>query len=149
MIVYQTNSQGVFVGAVEADQSPMEPGVWLIPAGCVEVAPPTIPEGQVAVWANGSWSIVPAPAVTEGGDGEPVIDPKMVGIEFQGVMCSATAADQNGLAAVLLAIQMQGAAFEPTRFYFANGSTLVISLANYQAFAAVWLPFRQSFFLAD
>ncbi len=149
MIVYQTNHQGIYLGPVQADESPLEPGEFLIPAGCVEIAPPAIPEGSVAVWINGSWSVVPAPAVTEGEDGEAAIDPKMVGIEFQGVMCSATAADQNGLGAVLLAIQMQGAAFEPTRFYFENGSTLVISLANYQAFAAVWLPFRQSFFLAD
>lgn len=74
------------------------------------------------------------------------VDPKLVGIEFDGVMCSATAEDQAGLTAVLLAIQLQGDAFPPTRFDFANGNTLVITRANYQAFAAVWLPFRQSFF---
>ena len=73
-------------------------------------------------------------------------DPKLTGIEFDGVMCSATANDQNGLAAVLLAIQLQGPAFQPTRFEFDNGSELVITLANWEAFAAVWLPFRQSFF---
>jgi hypothetical protein len=73
-------------------------------------------------------------------------DPKLIGVEFEGVMCSATADDQAGLAAVLLAIQLQGAAFKPTRFYFSNGNILVISLANYQAFTGVWLPFRQSFF---
>lgn len=76
----------------------------------------------------------------------PAPDPKLVGIEFEGIMCSATAADQAGLVAVLLAIQMQGAEFRPTRFEFDNGSVLVITLANYQAFTAVWLPFRQSFF---
>ena len=76
----------------------------------------------------------------------PPPDPRIVGVEFEGVMCSATAEDQNGLAAVLVAIQFQGAAFAPTRFYFANGNTIVLSLDNYQAFAAVWLPFRQSFF---
>jgi hypothetical protein len=76
------------------------------------------------------------------------IDPKLIGIEFDGVMCSATAQDQNGLAAVFLAIQLQGANFQPTRFEFDNGSELVITLENWQAFAAVWLPFRQSFFAA-
>ncbi|MCA2590170.1 MAG: hypothetical protein IM509_05315 [Microcystis sp. M31BS1] len=75
-------------------------------------------------------------------------DPKLVGVEFGGVMCSATAADQNGLMAVFLSIQIQGASFVPTRFYFDNGSELVITLSNYQAFMAVWLPFRQSFFAA-
>lgn len=73
---------------------------------------------------------------------------KIAGIEFDGVMCSATKEDRDGLAAVLLSIQLQGAAFKPTIFHFANGSKLVISLDNYQAFAAVWLPFRQSFFTA-
>jgi hypothetical protein len=76
----------------------------------------------------------------------PAPDPKLVGVEFQGVMCSATAEDQHGLAAVLLAIQLQGQDFQPTRFYFANGNTLIITLSNWQAFAATWLPFRQSFF---
>jgi hypothetical protein len=76
----------------------------------------------------------------------PIIDPKLIGIEFEGIMCSATAQDQNGLAAVFLAIQLQGAKFQPTRFEFDNGSTLIVTLANWQQFAAVWLPFRQSFF---
>lgn len=70
----------------------------------------------------------------------------MVGVLFQGVMCSATKDDQNGLMAVLMAIQMQGAAFQPIRFEFENGNTLVITLQNYQAFMATWMPFRQSFF---
>jgi hypothetical protein len=77
------------------------------------------------------------------------IDPKLIGVEFDGIMCSATAQDQNGLAAVMLAIQLQGEAFQPTRFEFDNGSTLILTLANWQAFAAVWLPFRQSFFAVE
>jgi hypothetical protein len=75
-------------------------------------------------------------------------DPKLVGVEFDDIMCSATSADQNGLMAVFLSIQIQGASFVPTRFSFENGSELVITLSNYQAFMAVWLPFRQSFFAA-
>lgn len=73
---------------------------------------------------------------------------KIEGIAFEGVMCSATSADQAGLMAVLTAIQLQGAGFKPTRFEFENGSRLVIHLGNYQAFIAAWLPFRQSFFIA-
>lgn len=91
--------------------------------------------------------------VTEWDDGiadvSPNTDPKLTGVEFNGVMCSATAEDQHGLAAVMVAIQLQGTAFQPTRFHFANGNTLVISLDNWQDFAAVWLPFRQSFFAVD
>jgi hypothetical protein len=78
----------------------------------------------------------------------PQPDLKYVGVEFDGVLYSATSADQNGLMAVFLSIQIQGASFVPTRFSFENGSELVITLSNYQAFMAVWLPFRQSFYLA-
>ena len=82
---------------------------------------------------------------------EPVeeVDPKLTGIEFDGVMCSATRDDQAGLMAVLMAKQMQGEAFKPTSFYFANGNKLVITKDNIAAFTAVWMPFRQSFFVAE
>jgi hypothetical protein len=73
--------------------------------------------------------------------------PKLVGIEFQDVMCSATMYDQNGLLAILTAYQLQGAAFQPTQFEFANGNSLVITKDNIQAFITVWMHFRQSFFL--
>lgn len=59
MIVYQTDSDGVYVGLAEADPSPLEPGEWLIPGGCVTVPPPTPPTGSVAVWMGGEWSVVP------------------------------------------------------------------------------------------
>jgi len=71
---------------------------------------------------------------------------KMTGVEFEGILCSATRDDQDGLTAVFLLIQMQGAAFKGTKFEFANGSSLVITLSNYAAFTAVWVAFRQSFF---
>ncbi len=83
-------------------------------------------------------------------DPPPIVpDPKFVGIEFDGVMCSATRDDQNGLMAVLLASQLQGQSFQPTQFYFANGNTLVITKENIQAFIATWMPFRQSFFVPE
>jgi hypothetical protein len=103
---------------------------------------------------NRFWQMVQQ-AITDGAvvtqEQPPIVtpDPKLIGIEFDGIMCSATADDQAGLAAVLLAIQLQGEAFKPTRFYFSNGNILVISLANYQAFTGVWLPFRQSFFAVE
>ena len=77
----------------------------------------------------------------------PPVDPKLVGVEFEGQMISATAADQNGLVAVLLAIQTQGADFQPTLFWFENGTTVVITLENWQALYNVWQPFRASFFV--
>lgn len=76
-------------------------------------------------------------------------NPRMDGVHFQGVMCSATADDQNGLTAVLLAIQLQGPLFPGTRFLFANGTALDITYENHQAFIAVWLPFRQTLFAIE
>lgn len=82
-------------------------------------------------------------------DPEPAPDPKLVGIDFEGTMCSATMEDQNGLIAVLVAYQIAGANFVPTRFSFSNNNELVITKDNIQSFMAVWMPFRQSFFLVE
>ncbi|NWC73834.1 phage tail protein [Pseudomonas sp. P7759] len=56
--VYQTDHLGIYVGDALADESPMEPGVWLLPRGCVEVAPPVIPEYKAAYWDGQAWQLV-------------------------------------------------------------------------------------------
>ncbi|WP_339531543.1 hypothetical protein [Pseudomonas mucidolens] len=56
--VYQTNQLGLYVGTAEAEESPLEPGVFLIPGGCVETPPPEIPPNKGACWSNGEWSLV-------------------------------------------------------------------------------------------
>ncbi|KAA0983768.1 phage tail protein [Pseudomonas sp. ANT_J28] len=56
--VYQTDHLGIYVGPVVADESPVEPGVFLIPGGCVEIAPPAIPEHKVAWWSGQDWQLV-------------------------------------------------------------------------------------------
>jgi len=61
MIVFQTDSSGRFVGAVEAESSPLESDVFLIPGGCVESAPPEITTGHMAVWGGSSWTLSPLP----------------------------------------------------------------------------------------
>ncbi|MBH3406669.1 hypothetical protein I5P86_16535 [Pseudomonas glycinae] len=57
-IVYQTNHLGILVGTVTADESPLEPGVYMIPGGCVETAPPAIPEHKAAWWNGKAWQLV-------------------------------------------------------------------------------------------
>lgn len=64
-IVYQTDAEGFFTGPVQADPSPLEPGVWLIPGGCVDVEPPALSEGQRAQWANGAWVVIDPPPEPE------------------------------------------------------------------------------------
>ena len=56
--VFQTDRLGLFTGTAEAEESPLEPGVFLIPGGCVEVAPPKIPANKGACWSNGKWVLV-------------------------------------------------------------------------------------------
>jgi hypothetical protein len=75
-------------------------------------------------------------------------DPKLTGIEFDGVMCSATSADAAGLLQVKAGIEMMGTSFK-TKFHFANGVTLVLTAANFGSFMQTWVPFRQSFFAPD
>lgn len=57
-IVYQTDHLGIFTGKTVADRSPLEPDVWLIPGGCVETAPPAVPERKAAFWDGRRWHLV-------------------------------------------------------------------------------------------
>lgn len=60
MKVYQTDSTGVFIGIVEADESPLQPGVFLIPGGCVTVEPPAF-ENKIARWVEDKWILESIP----------------------------------------------------------------------------------------
>lgn len=59
--VYQLDYQNCLVCATAADADPMQPGHWLIPARCVEVAPPETGKNQAAQWQPESqtWRIIP------------------------------------------------------------------------------------------
>lgn len=61
MIVYQTDHKGVFVGTAEADESPLQDGVFLIPGGCVVDPPPSFEEGQRARRVSGAWIVEATP----------------------------------------------------------------------------------------
>jgi len=70
-------------------------------------------------------------------------DAKLVGVEFEGVMCSAHKEDQWGLDSVTPKVR-GGKSFP---FHFKNGNVLMLTPDNVDAFEAVWLPFRLSFFV--
>lgn len=55
--VCQLDDQGIYVGQTDADLSPEEAtnGVYLMPAGCVDIDPPKEKKGFVAKWTNGGW----------------------------------------------------------------------------------------------
>lgn len=61
-IVSQLDAAGYFVGYTTADESPLEPGVFLLPAGAIEVAAPEIPAGKRAKWLGDSWVLEDIPS---------------------------------------------------------------------------------------
>tara|TARA_R110000787_G_scaffold34909_1_gene90096 strand:+ start:1741 stop:2136 length:396 start_codon:yes stop_codon:yes gene_type:complete len=72
MNVYQRDLNGVYVGTTTADQDPMDSNNWLIPAGCVETAPPTITDSQLAKWNGTEWVVEDIPAVESDPEPEPI-----------------------------------------------------------------------------
>ena len=75
MKIYHYNPDtGIYVGEGVADESPLEPGVWMIPANSVTTAPPSVGENQFVVFNNGAWEVntVPEPEP----EPEPVPEPE-------------------------------------------------------------------------
>lgn len=57
--VSQLDAAGYFTDSVEADECSIEPGVFLIPGGALDVPPPVIPLGQRAKWTGADWTFEP------------------------------------------------------------------------------------------
>lgn len=58
--VYQYDVAGRYLGEAEADESPLEPGVYHLPARTTEQAPPpreTWPEGAWPRWIGAGWAM--------------------------------------------------------------------------------------------
>lgn len=73
--VYQYDVAGRYVGDTLADESPLEAGVWLMPAMTVDVAPPAPwPEGTWPRWNGYTWEMtgVTNPLQAETADSSPV-----------------------------------------------------------------------------
>lgn len=66
---YQYDTAGLYIGETVADESPLEPGVYLLPARCTIKPPPaTVTDGKVPRWTGKSWQLVTKPVA-------PVSDP--------------------------------------------------------------------------
>lgn len=53
--VIQLTPNGYFMGFTVADESPLEPGHYLMPAHCIEAEPPVEREGYVYRWSGSGW----------------------------------------------------------------------------------------------
>lgn len=65
--VYQYTPAGLYLWETQAEESPREPGVYLLPARCTETPPPDfVPSGQWPRWDGTQWALVPqqAPSTT-------------------------------------------------------------------------------------
>lgn len=62
MIAYQYDRAGLYQGQTEADESPLEPGVYLLPARSTFTAPPMdIPDDRWPRWNGVAWDLVNRP----------------------------------------------------------------------------------------
>jgi hypothetical protein len=61
--VVQLNQQGYYTGLTVADESPLEPGVYLMPAGTIDAEQPIIPENHFARWVDNNWTFEPMPEI--------------------------------------------------------------------------------------
>lgn len=57
MEIYHYSEDGVFIGSSSARPSPLEEGVYLIPAYATDVPPPETSDGQAAVFSEGAWAL--------------------------------------------------------------------------------------------
>jgi len=49
---------GEYLGSVDAQESPLEPGVFLVPACATQEAPPAVRAGFAVCWRENAWNAV-------------------------------------------------------------------------------------------
>lgn len=62
---------GIYLGETVADESPLEPGVFLMPRHTTDIEPPSeLAEGMAAFWRDGVWSVETVPERDDDLDGK-------------------------------------------------------------------------------
>lgn len=78
MTIYHYHHEtGEYLGTGTADESPKEPGVYLIPAFATEEVPPEIPDGKRAVFVGDHWTLEDIPTPEPELEPEPEPEPPM------------------------------------------------------------------------
>lgn len=54
---------GEYIGETTADESPLEPGIFLIPANATTTAPPNTQAGKTINFQNGAWVFIDIPVL--------------------------------------------------------------------------------------
>ena len=73
-----------FIGESVADESPLEPGIFLIPAHATPTKPPTVTPPKQAVWRNNEWKVeqIPVPKEEEPAPGPELVQPEYEFLNF-------------------------------------------------------------------
>jgi len=61
MKIYNYDQEGLFMGVSEARESPLEPGIFHIPALATDIEPPICLTAQVVRFANNKWGVEEIP----------------------------------------------------------------------------------------
>lgn len=152
-IVSQLDAQGYLIGSAVADESPLEPGVFLLPAGTVDAQPPTLQAGQRARWVDGAWLVQanPQPEASV-----PATEPTLTQIKDQaramvraarkpvfytlaGMQSEALATGDTDTATAIVGIQQALKALPDTDLSACSNASEVSA-----AFVAAWLAIAQS-----
>jgi hypothetical protein len=84
---------GALLGASKADRHPIVEDEWLLPAFSTPTPPPTVPEGEMAVWEGEAWALhlvpPPAPEQEPGPAPEPPPQPPPTDVSFWQFMMAA------------------------------------------------------------
>jgi hypothetical protein len=66
--VYLFDESGLFAGSYQAQESPLEPGVFIVPTLSTERPAPDIPKGKAIRFVAGEWILFDLPAPTPAPD---------------------------------------------------------------------------------
>ena len=74
-IYHYDPATSVYLGIGQADESPLEPGVWLIPTDASTEEPPKFGDSEQAVWTGDGWLLQPIPEPEPDPEPEPELPP--------------------------------------------------------------------------